>query len=254
MAQTFFVELLEHYKKKGEEISLLSAHTNAVKEMKSAYLAAARNPEKAHAVIEQFRERSSAFYKICTEIKEGIERLSLSYSGKGIPENSIRQHAHGLYTRLKQESEAFLESKLAFLDAIDERQEFEACAAEPLGEGSEALRGALSDCRAPSPQGDVRIQQILSNLNSLNTAFIELSEIVSSSNFEIEGAANKLFLSSNETAGVNAQIELATGRRKRRRWLKMLGVALLVVFGGCLLVFFGKEILTFIIKIKKAFK
>ncbi|EIJ87204.1 hypothetical protein NEPAR07_0551 [Nematocida parisii] len=267
MASTEFMEFLLCVKEKGKEISLLSADVEMIHMLKSRYLACVMDRAAQDSIIDVFKENSLAFHTKCKEIKTGIEQIKEKYIQNESFHINMERHIMVLYTNLKNISKKFLDVKSSFLKLIDERGTShsntfnEETSSEARNTptllnraGGAREKSANEDDAEAGVKADKSIQNILSTLNELNTTFIELNQIISSSSFDIEGAASKSFYNRNTTIGVNTQIETSIVRRKKRRMFKVVILVLLLIVCTALGVFCGRSILDFIIKLKNALK
>lgn len=263
MAESSFIEFLTSVKEKNREISLLSADIQVVEEMKNIYLSSGLDQNTAYTTLECFREKCEVFCRKVKEIRKSIECITEQYVKKDLLEEKMKIHISILCNNLKKQFERFLKAKAEFLDAVDEKQAIVSSIRtsessdknEPLtNPDAFAAEHCIYTFAEPEQERSKSIRDILATLKELNTTSIELNEIINSSGFAIENAKSKLFYSSNATIGVNSHIEGVTRRRKRRRWFKLVGLAILFIVCGCVTVFFGKSILDFIIAIKNALK
>ncbi|KAI5188962.1 hypothetical protein NEMIN01_0226 [Nematocida minor] len=258
MENSSFVEFLSCIKENEKKIALLSNEAQAVEEMKKRYVSSNLTQSSGKHILESFKARTNSFYSRSKEIKENIEEIRKAYSRNGVLEKKMHMHILALYSRLKAQTEGFVEAKAGLLQVMEKKQDSLSAFApkkqtrkEDSGEGGGySLEGECFD----EPKADQSIQELLLTLEELNTTFIELNEIIGSSSVEIEGASSKMFLNRNLSVGVNTQIETATVRRKRRRWLKSAGLLLVIAVCSIIFIYFGRGMLDFIIKLKDAIK
>lgn len=258
MSNSVFLEFLSRIKQQEKNISLLSNKILEIEDMKRRYFSEYLTQEITEGIVNMFKKKMDAFYMQTQEIKKSIERIQEDYTINGILEERMKIHILTQQESLAEKTKIFLETKSSFLRTISEKQEFLSLFEDDSVWGKEKKEEPPNYRRETEDSekeiGDVRIKNLLMEMENINATAMDLNEIISNSGMEIKSAESKLFFSKKMSAGVNSQIETTTNRRKRRRRLKT--VCFLLVVGVCSVIFiyFGKQILEFIAKLKDATK